>query len=1301
MKSPRNHRSGLIHGLAPIMLVLLLPAFCRAPLHAATYWQTGTANWTDSGVWNNGQPTLDDDAYINNGGTARITAGITGYANDLFLGRNSGQSGNVLITGGALYVQYDQYIGYEGTGTFTQQGGENRCSYGKTQYDLYLGYSAGGSGTYTMSGGTLYTGDQYIGRLGSGTFIQSGGVNHLSATATSAADHMYIGYATGGGAGSGTYRLTGTAELSVDDDDTKIYVGYDGLNYYGTGRFEWFRSGGITWSEGRDQGGMVIGSNGTLAIGYDCSSIADFVSGLQNGTLEITNGATITKNNDGVVSQVKYLRFGSATGAGYGVQNGGTVQVGQSATVGDNGTGTATQNGGSFNVTTHLYMGINSPSASGTYRLNGGTLSVGGSIYGGTGTGTLIIDGGSLSIGGNYLNVTNLTLGDQAGRSGSFTLAGKTANIGTMIIGNAGTGTFSQSGGTCNAGSLTIGAGGSYTMTGGALAVSGAAIVGQGGSATLNIGGQNPTVGSLTMRNGSILGSGTITAGATYAAENGSIEARLAGAVGLLKSTSGTITLGGANTYSGANTLRNGTLIAATNAPSGAAGAFGNAASTINVGDAGTASGDNLALMIGGAYTVGRNITVNNYGNSVTLGGSNTSGTATFGGNVSLARNAYFSAASGGTVQFSGTLSGSGQTATLSGAGNVKVAPAAAGTNNLNYIIGGGGGGRLLGGANSSGTLQYTGNITLYNALTLAAADGGTVEFLSGTWTSNNNALTVGAGGTGTVKISNTLNTSAAVNVSSGTLLVNGSLGGGGNSLTTALGTTLGGNGSISKQVVVNGTLAPGASTGVLTVDGSLALAGESLFELQAYRSGGPGAGYYDGLLISGSGHTFAFGGTLNVVNLNGGPAYAAGQVYDLFDWGDNAVLGSFSYVNLPSLSGGLQWKMFGDQPFDYATGQIVVEQGTQVTHYGLEARLAVEPNVLLNGYVAATSSITCTGSGQMDTLDFTGLGAITTPGGSISGPTINGADVQHGQTVVNNGLTFKGMQYNDRVRVNPLVASATNHTIGGPATLDWNNGAIVNVGLAKAGEGLERQLFGPALVGMGESKKLPGQGIIHDYAGLASKTLPGSWLGGGETLGTEAIIREGIDTSAAGHTVSMEWRQRYDGLVGGVPGSEILETKFLQSDVLKLTGMDIAGGVGDERRRADVFVLQMSYVDGNDYPGKPHWLLYLDLGADGAVGGVDEAADRWLDAPAGNFAGKMQPLVEMSWDDFRLANPGSLDELLGCWGWFGDGQGTGVAWAVLDYNHAQFAVPEPSTLALLLGMTILLAWRGLRRKRG
>ena len=76
---------------------------------------------------------------------------------------NDGTSG---MSGGSLAANYG-YVGYSGSGTFTQSGGTN--SVGSYGGQLYLGYNAGDAGTYNLSGSASLTsfGGEYVGYSGS------------------------------------------------------------------------------------------------------------------------------------------------------------------------------------------------------------------------------------------------------------------------------------------------------------------------------------------------------------------------------------------------------------------------------------------------------------------------------------------------------------------------------------------------------------------------------------------------------------------------------------------------------------------------------------------------------------------------------------------------------------------------------------------------------------------------------------------------------------------------------------------------------------------------------------------------------------------------------------------------------------------------------------------------------------------------------------------------------------------------------------------------------------------------------
>src|SRR5690606_13161441 len=106
-------------------------------------------------------------------------------------------------------------------------------------------------------------------------------------------------------------------------------------------------------------------------------------------------------------------------------------------------------------------------------------------------------------------------------------------------------------------------------------------------------------------------------------------------------------------------------------------------------------------------------------------------------------------------------------------------------------------------------------------------------------------------------------------------------------------------------------TLAPGLSSdsaGTLTINRNLTIEGTAAFDLI-------GAGENDKVFVNAvneGSRTLTFGGTL-VVTATDGMTFAPGQVFDLFDWGDKtAVTGTFDSIQLPTLTGGLSWQMFG-----------------------------------------------------------------------------------------------------------------------------------------------------------------------------------------------------------------------------------------------------------------------------------------------------------------------------------------------------------------------------------------------------
>jgi autotransporter-associated beta strand protein len=149
-------------------------------------------------------------------------------------------------------------------------------------------------------------------------------------------------------------------------------------------------------------------------------------------------------------------------------------------------------------------------------------------------------------------------------------------------------------------------------------------------------------------------------------------------------------------------------------------------------------------------------------------------------------------------------------------------------------------------------------------------------------------------GGYGTLILNGTNSFSGALNVDTGTLLVNGSLGA---AKVTVSGGTLGGNGVINGPVTVQpgGRLAPGNPIGVLAISNSLALGGTTFIDLNKSAATND--------VVRGM-STITYGGTLMVTNLGG--TLAAGDRFKLFDAGSYS--GAFASLSPARPGPGLVW---------------------------------------------------------------------------------------------------------------------------------------------------------------------------------------------------------------------------------------------------------------------------------------------------------------------------------------------------------------------------------------------------------
>jgi autotransporter-associated beta strand protein len=454
---------------------------------------------------------------------------------NLYVGENTGSGGSYFLSGGSLAMgtsssanKVAEYIGFAGTGIFTQTGGTHTVGTSSANQPLYVGYNSSGVGTYVLSGvaSTLtVNGNEFVGYNGSGTFNQS----------------------------NGTQMVTNTVDVA----------------FTGTGRGTFYLSGGtLNASQGVNIGGAGTGqftqTGGNVIIGAP-SQINSPNSG--SGTY-LLNGGTLSESND---------IFMGGLGTCSIIQNAGIDNIGYQLNLGSGASG-KTQYvlaGGTFNVGSALFASGGSGGGGSFYNQSGGTANLGEldfAIYSSSvGTGLLSNSSATLNVygseyvadapstaasfnqsGGTHTIVNSLYLGDGTGSNGTFYLSGGTLAVGTaannyayaQYIGYTGVGTFVQT-----AGSNTVGtANNPQSLYLGYNASGGGAYILNGSQASLTVNG-NEYVGAGATGNSS---SGTITryggsfvqVSGTHAVTQNLDIGNLSGATGSYNMTGGNLIVG-------------------------------------------------------------------------------------------------------------------------------------------------------------------------------------------------------------------------------------------------------------------------------------------------------------------------------------------------------------------------------------------------------------------------------------------------------------------------------------------------------------------------------------------------------------------------------------------------------------------------------------------------------------------------------------------------------------------------------------------------------------------------------------
>jgi autotransporter-associated beta strand protein len=593
-----------------------------------------------------------------------------------------------------------------------------------------------------------------------------------------------------------------------------------------------------TWSVGADQtasvGSTLAGTTGLTKadLGTLTLSASNSYTGVTTvgaGTLALANANALGSGNLTVNGGTLDLGGNNLTAANLG-GTGGTIALGANTLTASMTTGKTFA--GTISGTGNLVKsGSSSLELSGSNSYTGGTTISNGILYI-TGSGTLGNASGAITI-SNTASTATLDLRNAQTRTGTITMIGDGArltsangsgsgsliNNGSALEMRGGQITVSISG----TGGLNVSGGGgilssnSYT---GATTISGTtgwygqnqlfvnntnALGAASGDLTISGGSVNLSSNTITRSGNVTISGGTLTlgtlnkTGGVFALQggNGSIAVTLAGTAGLTKSGAGTSTLWVSNSYTGATTISEGTLVTAGTGQltAGTALAISNGATWQMTG---ATSGNGATRTIGGLTGDGTvQTTSSGFTHNLTV--DKASGTNIFSGVI--AGSGALVKQGAGTLALGGVNTYSGSTAVTAGtlllANGSGLGSTAAGTTvasgaqlRLNAIDSGftvgnealsiSGQGVTTGGAlrNAAGNNTYQGKITLVADATIGAADKTTLtlDVASGNAIESvNRNLTIDGAGITLVNDAISLGTGGLTKIGSGTATLAGS----------------------------------------------------------------------------------------------------------------------------------------------------------------------------------------------------------------------------------------------------------------------------------------------------------------------------------------------------------------------------------------------------------------------------------------------------------------------------------------------------------------------------------------------
>jgi fibronectin-binding autotransporter adhesin len=802
------------------------------------------------------------------------------FSGPLYIDGAVNNGGNLLTIDGANTTSLEGAIG--GTGGLTKNG---LGSLFVQAVNNYAGLTTVNAGQLLLFGGGGIPGDLNVGD-GVGTDIDSVVQNISNRIADISTVSVFS---------TGYWNLNSTSDTITNLNIVSTDIAGGGLITIGSGRLTIL--GDVTMTGGtvntanagtlQLNGGLVTNPTGTAA---NISSRLDLGNGAR--TLMIADGAAandldvtgVVFNGDIIKDGAGALRLaGANTFAGGTTLNAGTLALANDDAL---GTGTLTLVGGVVQADGAPRTIPNAVNISGVGVVSGSVdLTLSGPISGAsaltkTGSGTLTLSGvndltGGITIAAGTLAQSGGTIPGVVINQASFVYSGGTFSGQLVNQGSASfNADFTAGNGVVNQGTITVGNGLTIALDGSGLdnqatlALSGGTIAGTG--VLVN--------NALLSGNGTLAGSGGFTNNAQLTVSGGTF----------------TLANAGPNANAGNLNVSSGQQLRLTG------GMLANTATVDLVGGivAGTATLSNNA----GGIVSGRGTISAPFTNAGLLDVE--SGTL----NITLG------SANSGEILLGGGL------ATLGGAGAITNTGLIRGEGKISKTINNNAGGQIRAEPGKSLTLTGSGNtnsgqINLYGGLLEITQN---LTNNAGGFISGNGTLIVGNGLTnnGTMNFSGSANVVGNTTNSVGAKII--SSGGGpttffddvtnqGEIRTTAGSFTVffgsaSGSGSYTGTGTVNfeGDLKPGNSPAHVNFAGDVLFGSAAKFMVEI---GGVAPGsQYDQIQASGK---ITLDGVLNVSLINGFSP-SSGNTFDILDWG--SVAGTFSSLQLPTLSGGLQW---------------------------------------------------------------------------------------------------------------------------------------------------------------------------------------------------------------------------------------------------------------------------------------------------------------------------------------------------------------------------------------------------------